>query len=252
MMRALRPFLQEALHPWTHCCCGLTDISSGFKMMCAVLSGWALVQVILASVSLARHAAGSVWESEFEFDTRGLSVFRLLAHLYLAVVMSIAVYAAWKREVKKAQLFVLGFVGFALMQMIFQLVRVMSIEADAAVYQRDRCEYCNGIFPLEGQDCCAMPEIPASCPKIAGCTEYDVAWFKSYAYLVGLTYLIWGLIASVYVILVARSFACHLEAGDGASSGLASADSLANPLDTAASSVYFKMDSLLGGSRGVE
>jgi hypothetical protein len=57
-------------------------------MMCAVLSGWALVQVILASVSLARHAAGSVWESEFEFDTRGLSVFRLLAHLYLVRALS--------------------------------------------------------------------------------------------------------------------------------------------------------------------
>ena len=28
----MRPCLQETLHPWTHCCCGLTDISSGFNV----------------------------------------------------------------------------------------------------------------------------------------------------------------------------------------------------------------------------
>lgn len=31
-MRELRPFFQETLHPWSHCCCQLWEISQGFKV----------------------------------------------------------------------------------------------------------------------------------------------------------------------------------------------------------------------------
>jgi hypothetical protein len=57
------------------------------QVMCAVLSSWALIQFIYACVGLARHNRSSdVWQSEFEFDSQGLSICRLLLHLYLVFI----------------------------------------------------------------------------------------------------------------------------------------------------------------------
>ena len=112
MLREVRPLVQETLHPWSHCCCQVWDISQGFKVrclgacaarvscfffraafppslmpcaegqvLCVVLLVWAVLQVATACVGLASKS--SVWESELEFNTHGLSVFQLLTHLYL-------------------------------------------------------------------------------------------------------------------------------------------------------------------------
>lgn len=200
-----------------------------------MLSVWALVQIATACVGLANK--GEVWESELEFNTHGLSLFQLLIHLYLAALAGLGLLAHARKDAYKAQVFVVGFVGFALLLLIFQIVRVMTIEADAAEYQLSRCQHCMALF---GKETCMDKDVEA-------CTEYDVLWFKSFAYVVGLAMMFTGLLVTIYVTLVARSFAHHLGSGDG----LAGSDALAAGGDDGENSAYVKFDSLLGGRRGV-
>jgi hypothetical protein len=106
--------------------------------------------------------------------------------------------------------------GFGLLFLIFQIVRVLTIEADAAgawvlcaslrvhaaprcichdhpaglrllsahsahggtaEYELSRCKHCMELFKAE--NCMDV--------NVVSCTEYDVMWFKSLAYVVGLT-----------------------------------------------------------------
>jgi hypothetical protein len=95
------------------------------QVLCVVLLVWAVLQVATACVGLANKS--SVWESELEFNTHGLSVFQLLAHLYLVrareteIVARVlpcssavpAPHVAWRSCLLQAALAVLGFVAHA-------------------------------------------------------------------------------------------------------------------------------------------
>ena len=49
--------------------------------MCVVLAVWNVGLLLDACIGLA--SSSEVWEYELEYNTRGLSLFQLLLHLYL-------------------------------------------------------------------------------------------------------------------------------------------------------------------------
>ena len=202
--------------------------------MCAVLAVWSLGHLVDACIGLA--SSSEVWEYELEYNTRGLSLFQLLLHLYLAALLGLGLLAHSSRDVHRARSFLLGFVAFVLLQLVFQITRVATIEQDAQVYRQQRCAHCMELLKAD------------TCDAVQACTEYDVRWFasqscqrtasvahssplcrfKSLAYVVGLAEMALTLLASTYICLLARSFLRHLE-DEAGGAGLAAADSLQAP-----------------------
>ena len=133
--------------------------------MCVVLAVWNVGLLVDACIGLA--SSSEVWEYELEYNTRGLSLFQLLLHLYLAALLGLGLLAHSSRDVQRARWFLWGLVAFVQMQLVFHITRVATIEQDAQVYRQQRCAHCMELLKAD------------TCDAVQACTEYDVVWFAS-------------------------------------------------------------------------
>mmetsp|Transcript_23299 Transcript_23299/g.52327 ORF Transcript_23299/g.52327 Transcript_23299/m.52327 type:complete len:233 (-) Transcript_23299:67-765(-) len=190
----LPPLLLILLRP-TRLICGCYDLDKGFRGFCKFVLGLCVFGVFYEGLSLLRKQ--SVWEEVGSFNTYGLGVYRVLIFIFLGSVQVAGILAHSRRSSSLAKIVFIGWMIFTFLYLIFEIVRLATIESDALEIKNQLCDKCKKMFPNA-----------SSCQDkdIVSCTEYDASRFTSFAYLYSSLSLIFTSIFDIYATMMARSF----------------------------------------------
>ncbi|EKX38804.1 hypothetical protein GUITHDRAFT_154632 [Guillardia theta CCMP2712] len=190
----LPPLLLVLLRP-TRLICGCYDLDKGFRSFCKFVLGLCVLGVFYEGLSLLRKQ--NVWEEVGSFNTYGLGVYRILLFIFLGAAQIVGMLAHSKRNSSLAKIVFIGWMVFAFLYLIFEIIRLSTIETDALAIENQSCDKCRELFPNA-----------TSCqdPKVMSCTKYDVSRFKSFAYLYSSLSMVFTSLFNIYATMMARSF----------------------------------------------